>query len=171
MRSALADAVLEILTLGYHGPTHRPLSLVTNPRPMRRVFIAGKWEAQARLRDIRDQLQHRRLGQVFSSWLDEDFGGYWDSTPLHRFESSYRNDLDVRFVSETRTPGGLFLLDTQEPPGETGAREVELGLALSLGLEAWVVGQRRNIYHERLPQFDTWDEVMDALAKEQRENG
>jgi hypothetical protein len=157
--------MLSMFTRG-HGT---PIDMVLLPRPMRRIFIGGKWEAQERLREERDRLQFRRLGQVFSSWLDESFARYWDGTRFHRLEAAHRNDADIGFVAEARTPSGLFLLDTKEPPGETGAREVELGVALAQGLEAWCVGPRRNLYHERLPQFDTWDEVMDALAKEQRE--
>jgi hypothetical protein len=135
----------------------------------RRIFIAGKWEAQLRLRAERANLVDAGLGVVSSGWLDEPGGGYWDTMRIPRLLSGYRNDRDIRYVASERRPRGLFLLDTIDPGGGTGGREVELGFALAIGLEAWCIGPRRNIYHERLPQFDSWDEARASLEKERRE--
>src|SRR3990167_7317675 len=48
-----------------------------------------------------------------------------------------------------------------------GARHVELGLALALGIPTWVCGPREHVFHALADrQFATWEEAKAALAQE-----
>jgi hypothetical protein len=121
------------------------------------VYIAGKFSAQARLREIRGRIRQARI-LVTSSWMDEVAGEY----PVPRQRSLNTGSVDLREVAMAE----LLVLDTLDVT-ETGGREVEFGFALAQGTRTWLVGPVRNIFHEFAEQqFDSWDEVFVALGEE-----
>jgi hypothetical protein len=124
---------------------------------MRRVYIAGRFEAQARLRGERDRLIALGLADVTSTWLDEENG---EATAQQRLEYAIRDRHEVG-ISNT-----LFLDTIDE--NNRGGREVEFGIALALGLRVAVVGPRRNVFHTLAPAFENWDALVRALQEERR---
>lgn len=127
-----------------------------------RIYIAGRFEAQKRLRTARHELQN--LGQeVVSSWLDEAPG-----MPPVKAE---RRDLEDLYKSH------LIILDTFDED-DRGGREVEWGVALGLRCYGgfgdggdflpylWLVGPKRNIFHELADRhFSTWQDCYDFIRE------
>lgn len=121
------------------------------------VYIAGKFSAQARLREIRGRIRQAHI-LVTSSWMDEVAGEY----PVPRQRALNTGSADLREVSMA----DLLILDTLDV-SETGGREVEFGFALAQGTRVWLVGPVRNIFHEFAEEhFESWDEVFVALGEE-----
>ncbi len=101
---------------------------------MNRIYIAGKFEARARLRTYAETI----LGyghRVVSSWLFAPLVQGQDSA----VREAYR-DLEEVVLSD------LLILDTYDE-STTGGRDVEFGVAYANGIEIWVVGPERNIFH------------------------
>jgi hypothetical protein len=122
---------------------------------VRRIYLAGRFSDQKKLRVIRSRIECWRELTVISSWLDVERDA---QTPAEHVREAGRDFYEVRKAD-------LFILDTTEPT-RRGGRETELGIALASGVEAWIVGPYRQVFHYALPQFDTWDEALDALVKE-----
>lgn len=123
------------------------------------IYIAGKFEAQTRLREIRDRIRAVGDDHVVSTWLDEES----TSEPTPQNAANYAKR-DIAEVAEAN----LFILDTQDN-NLRGGREVEFGVALAMGLALWIVGPPRNVFHHLAnAQFDTWDAAISALSSEWR---
>ena len=110
------------------------------------------------MRPIRDRIWS--LGhEVVSTWLDEV------KHPETMDTETFYKKLALRDLAEIRS-ADLIIIDTiDETP--RGGREVELGFALGRfqGIEIWVVGPMRNVFH-RLADgvFDTWDDAFVSLG-------
>lgn len=124
---------------------------------MRSIYIAGKFGARERLRHERTRLHRLGLGRVVSTWLDLEDDAL---TPAQNQTEGHR-DLKEVLASD------LLIIDTHEPT-RRGARETEFGIALGAGIEAWQVGPPISVFHYTVPHFSDWDEVLDALVKENR---
>jgi hypothetical protein len=128
-----------------------------------RIYIAGWFGAQDRLRLERDRIHALGVGEVVGTWLDEEEGPApatiiepSDITPEQCREYAIRDLGEVRYSD-------LLILDTQDV-NPRGGREVEYGMALATGLSVWVVGPRRNVFHYIAHrQFDLWDDAIAAL--------
>jgi hypothetical protein len=121
---------------------------------MARIYIAGKYEARTRLIEWRGRL--KALGQeVTSSWLDE--------TPKRdEVSPDYERELAMRDVAEVNA-SDLLILDTLDPT-EIGGREVEFGIAYLRGLDLWIVGPKRNIFHQLADKtFIDWPDVLNEF--------
>jgi nucleoside 2-deoxyribosyltransferase len=122
------------------------------------LYLAGKWEAQRRLRAVKARL-HANGWDVLSTWIDEDDGtGYWAPTPTQQAEIAER---DVSQVERA----AVFMIDTMDE-GRTGGREVELGVALGRDIPIYVVGPVRNFFHRLAwARYETWDDAIGALGR------
>lgn len=118
---------------------------------MRRIYLAGRFRQQSELRAIGERIQKARAGVIVSTWLYDAAGSETASIAFRDFQDVLACD--------------LLIMDTTIPV-RRGGSEVELGIALGSDKEAWIVGPMRNIFHRLIPQFDTWDEALDALTKE-----
>src|SRR5206468_8616194 len=94
------------------------------------------------------------LGKVIGTWLDEE-----NESPsaTEKLEYAQRDRMEVQ-------DSDLLILDTADE-NNRGGREVEFGIAVGSGIETWVVGPKRNVFHELAPHFLDWDDVLDALEK------
>ena len=115
------------------------------------VYIAGAFESQARLRDLRDRIE--ALGStVIGTWLDEEGSG----TPTFQDALGYA----VRDLSEVRV-ADLLILDTLDV-NERGGREVEYGAAFAWGIPTVRVGPARNVFHQLQKEYPDWDTLLAA---------
>lgn len=126
------------------------------------IYIAGFWDARDRLARERNRIHARGRHRIVSTWLEQE------EALLGPYGGGQAGDNDVlmaqygqRDVDEI-AGSDLLILDTFDL-NNRGGREVELGLALAGGAEAWLVGPRRNIFHWLLPQYDSWNAVHRAL--------
>lgn len=126
-----------------------------------RIYIAGKFDAQARLRAERDRIHAAGLGLVVGSWLEEEKNPPGELTVAQEMEYATRDHWEV-------AESDLLILDTFDD-NPRGGREVEYGMARALNIDTWIVGPRRNVFHQLSPKFDSWNEVVDQLTKEKRE--
>ena len=121
------------------------------------IYIAGAFESQARLQPWRDRMQ--ALGHVVvSTWLDET--GTGTPTPLEAYAYA------IRDLGEVQTCD-VLILDTFDT-NERGGREFEAGVAFNGGAKRGVVrvGPSRNVFHELLGAYDSWEELLEWLAKQ-----
>lgn len=122
-----------------------------------KIYIAGAFESQARLRDMR--LAVEALGHtVLSTWLDET------NTAPPTPEDAY--GYAVRDLGEVRVCD-VLILDTFDT-NERGGREFEAGVAFNKGATYGVlrVGPARNVFHEMLGAYETWEELLEWLGEE-----
>lgn len=134
-----------------------PISEVTDYRDLR-VYIAGKWEARERLRDVRLVLQLEGY-KVSSSWLDCSL-----SVPYQIEDGPREAPVDLAEIDACN----LFILDTLDE-NATGGANVEFGYALagSANRGLWVVGPQRNIFHVMTSvRFKGWDDALRVMASE-----
>lgn len=119
-----------------------------------RIYIAGKYEARARLIEWRGRLIG--LGhEVTSTWLDETIKRE-ESTPAYDVAAAQR---DIEAIQGS----DLFILDTLDL-SVTGGREVEYGIAYLRGCDLWVVGPRRNIFHQLADKhFIDWPDAINEF--------
>ena len=120
-----------------------------------KIYLSAKYSAQQDMRDIRDVIVESGRHTVVSRWLNE----HEDVSTNREMELAASRDFtDVKLAD-------LFILDTFDEDPRAG-REVEFGMALGLGIEVWIVGPRRNIFHHLVPQFDSWLGVLDSLRRD-----
>lgn len=121
-----------------------------------RLYIAGKFTSQERLRLVRDEAQ--ALGFVVTStWLDETATDY-SASIAYKIECAERDLLKV-LRSE------VLLVDTFDV-SDTGGREVEFGSVLGIsGYRIAIVGPPRNIFHYLVPGFGDWKEALQWALK------
>ncbi len=120
------------------------------------TYIAGKFSAQERLRAERARIVADGTGRVTSSWLADH-----NDTPDAAVHCPVEHvDRDLREIRQSH----LVIVDTFDE-STTGGREVEIGYALALGREVWRVGPQRNVFHQLLPAFESWEEVREQLRR------
>ena len=124
-----------------------------------RVYIAGKWEAKARLVGIASKLE--ALGHtVTSRWLKNDVAvetGAWALMTGNEASGIAQQDLlDIDAAD-------ALILDTIDE-SNTGGREVEYGFALGRGKIVMVIGPKRNGFHHLFEGFQGWDEFLTKLG-------
>lgn len=125
-------------------------------RRMRRIYIAGKFEAKERLKKERLRIEVPGYGVVVGTWLDQE--ETCDMGDARRMSDHARRDiLQVR-------SSDLLIQDTQDE-NRTGGANVECGIALGAGIEVWTVGPRRNVFHHLTPNFPDWDAAIEALGE------
>lgn len=128
------------------------------------IYVAGSWHSRPRLLEMIQQLED--LGfKVSSTWARKTSKA--DPTdPVWKpgteiFEAS--RDLDETLAAN------LVIVDTIER-SSTGGSDAELGAALThrrlnSEVQVWIVGPKRSGYHHLGDRdFDTWEQVMEALA-------
>lgn len=121
------------------------------------IYIAGAFESQARLREMR--LHVELLGHtVVSTWLDEE--GAFPPTPEEAYTYAVRDLGEVRVCD-------LLILDTFDT-NERGGREFEAGVAFNGGAKQGVirVGPSRNVFHELLGAYETWEALLEWLGEQ-----
>jgi hypothetical protein len=128
----------------------------------KRVYIASKFARQAEMRGIARDLERHGI-EVVSRWLDSP----------HPVSGEDLEDPDVagQLASmdfEDLRSATLCLAFTEpafeDKPGR-GGRHTELGIALGLGREVWLVGPREHVFHA-LPDvvcFADWESAAEAL--------
>jgi len=123
---------------------------------MRRIYIAGKFTAKARLYPHAMTI----LGQghrVMSSWIFAP-AAEGRITPGHVKEVT-------RDVEEVQA-SDLLILDTLDE-SNTGGREVEFGIALGMPMDVWRIGPARSEFHLLADRaFQGWTQVIAATKKE-----
>lgn len=130
---------------------------------MTRVYIAGRFTAQARLRY--EAVALKMLDpeiNVVSSWLwsEESDVGYSDEQAL---EWAKRDCREVGTAD-------VLIVDTIDE-STTGGREVEFGMAGAWGIRTVVIGPLRNVFHQLASEhYDTWDEFF-AWGRSERAGG
>jgi len=118
------------------------------------VYIAGKYEARARLIEWRGRII--ALGHTVSStWLDET-ANREDVSPEYEKAAALR---DIEEICNA----DLFILDEWNV-SNSGGREVEFGVAYLRGCDLWIVGPKRNIFHTLADRiFESWPEAVNYL--------
>lgn len=130
-------------------------------KTIRDIYIAGKFEAKWRLKIIRDLIHYGSAGRVISTWLEEEPAPYGGVTPAMAYQFAVRDREEV-------LDSDLLILDTHDD-NYRGGREVEFGIALGRGIEVWVVGPKRNVFHEMACHFESWSDALETLRKIARE--
>lgn len=155
-------------TMGW-APTHerRSGAAMATPVPsakkLRFAYLAGTFESKLRLRKVRAKL--RTLGyKVSSSWLDEKSAPTQIS--FDTLSAMTRRSYAERDLKELEEVDVLFL-DTLGV-NTRGGREVELGVALEMGLPVVRLGPSRNVFHEFADYaFPSWRAFFKAAGEEQ----
>lgn len=129
---------------------------------MRQIYISGKFESQERLRHERDRIHATGAGKVVGTWLDEEPQPCGGALPRQAREYAIRDCAEI-------DKADLLILDTKDE-NIRGGREVEYGYALGRNCEVWIVGPKRNVFHEFAPCFFSWDDALDALIDEEDGN-
>jgi nucleoside 2-deoxyribosyltransferase len=128
------------------------------------IYLAAKFDAKERIRIERDRIHALKLGHVVSCWLEEEQAAPPEGTQGHELPASVAREYAARDLWEV-WHCDLLILDTFDD-NMRGGREVEFGMALAAGIEVWVVGPKRNVFHELAPHFDSWADVLEALIAE-----
>lgn len=126
---------------------------------MTKVYVAGAFEGQARLRKIRARLEQQGI-EVTSTWLDEvEAEGALNHMPTLADSLRYAvRDKDDIWRSEA------VLVDTLDT-NTRGGREVEFGLALGWHLKLATVGPPRNVFHQLADRnFRNWEDALSDLS-------
>ena len=128
------------------------------------VYIAGFFDAQRRLRAVRDRLRTITSWFIRARWLDEVASQVPLVTPPS-LSDDYRRyaERDLEDIMNCH----LVLVDTLDVTPR-GGREVEVGYALGLGIPFIVVGPKRNVFHElHAGHFADWCEVYGAISQKE----
>ena len=122
-----------------------------------KVYLAGSFIAQHRLRGIRDKL-FATGHAVVGSWLDEVAKP--DDMPKEIFDKQ----LAIKDLTEVRE-ADCIILDTLED-STTGGRYVEWGYAFGHAKLRYHVGPIKSIF-ERIADahFDTWDSLFEYFSR------
>lgn len=116
---------------------------------MAKIYVASNFASQARMKQIRRELEFRGH-TVTSTWLDEDGAQSYELHPDRGPGYALRDRQEVE-------DSDLLILDTLEL-SNTGGREVELGIAMALHKRTWRVGPARNIFHTIVSKvYDDWE--------------
>ena len=125
------------------------------------IYLAGRFSAGPRLREIRRQLQD--LGHVVTStWLDES-----SSLSFEKLTDEQRRSFAERDLFDVGR-SQVLALDLLLPPSRGGC-EVEFGFVLSSPRykTTYIVGAPRNIFHFLAAKtFNTWEELICHVQKQ-----
>ncbi len=131
------------------------------------IYIAGKFDAKDRLRIERDRICALKAGHVISLWLDEETAAPDETrTKGTGLSAEEGRTYAKRDLYEIQT-ADLLILDTFDD-NLRGGREVEFGFALATGIPVWVVGPKRNVFHELARHFASWPDVLEQLIVQRR---
>lgn len=122
-----------------------------------RIYIAGSFQAQRRLRPIRDKLW--QMGhEVISSWLDEC------AMPPSMTKDEFYKQLAVKDLTEVRA-ADCIILDTFDV-STTGGRMVEWGYALGHPKLKYVIGSSDCLFLELADRrFASWEDLFTYFDK------
>lgn len=126
-----------------------------------RIYIASYFNTRARLFPWRDKV--KELGHtVTSSWLREH-----RDAPDHTTQTSDYTDAELRGFAlrdfDELSDSDLIIVDTFDVTPR-GGREVEMGYIFGSNKKVWVVGPKRNVFHQLAHRhFEHWGEVVNAL--------
>jgi len=124
-----------------------------------KIYIAAKFARREDMRPMRDAIWSAGH-EVVSTWLDEV------KRPEAMESGTFKKKLALKDVTEVSS-ADLLILDTHFP-SETGGKEVEFGIVLGKFQTKliWIVGPKRNVFHELADRvFETWAEAIDALKE------
>lgn len=128
-----------------------------------KVYLAAAYERREEMQGVRDVLQ--ALGhEVTSRWIDQDLSGQQeaagtaelaaDPAAYTKFADKDIEDLRAAEVVVSFTGGG-----------GRGGRHVEFGMAVMLGKQLVLVGEREHVFHT-LPQvvrYRSWPRLVMAV--------
>lgn len=111
---------------------------------MYRVYVASRYSRRDEMRDVAEQLSERGF-IVSSTWLQEDYplNMNLDGLTPEQHAEIATQDLEDVISSDIL----IFFAEDQNNQPPRGGRHVELGYALALGVNVYIVGQRENIFH------------------------
>lgn len=117
-----------------------------------KIYIAGSFQSQHRLRPLRDKLW--KMGhEVISSWLDEC------AMPPGMTKDEFYRQLAVKDLTEVRA-ADCIILDTFDQ-STTGGRMVEWGYSLGHPKLKYVIGDADCLFLELADfKFKSWDELF-----------
>lgn len=123
---------------------------------MKKYYLASNFWEQERLKDYRNELHEKQLGEVTSRWLD--VGADLNvKKELHEL-----GEYAVMDLADILRSDCFVLINNVEP---SVGRHVEFGYALGIGIELFVIGKGSSLFHyvPAVTHFDTWDEFVDSL--------
>lgn len=145
-----------------------------------KIYLASRYSRRLELCGYRDQLQ--ATGHVVTSrWLNgshqiSDAGAPINEAGERLAEGDDGSDTPEAAALRRKFADDDFrdvqscdlLIAFTEPPRSghsRGGRHVELGLALGMMKQVWVVGHRENLFcwHEDVRFFPTWDGCVEML--------
>jgi nucleoside 2-deoxyribosyltransferase len=144
------------------------------------IYLAARYSRREELCDYRNQIQAQGHA-VISRWLNGTHQISDTGVPIgDHGEKLVEGDsgemtantarLRTRFANEDLTDVRHceLLIAFTEPPRSSasrGGRHVELGIAIGLNKEVWIVGYRENIFCwlENVRFFETFEEVLNEL--------
>ena len=145
------------------------------------IYLAARYSRRDELCEYREQL--RNMGHdVPAVWLDGSHQISDTGTPIgesgeslvegdNESQSERAAELRVKFAADDF--GDVYkcnrLIAFTEPPRSSasrGGRHVELGMAIGMGKQVWVVGHRENIFCwlGAVTFFETWQECLKRLG-------
>jgi len=122
-----------------------------------KIYLAAKFLRREAIRPIRDEIWATGH-EVVSTWLDEV------KRPPDMDSATFKKKLALKDIAEVIS-ADLFILDTAFP-SETGGKEVEFGISLGRFQTKliWVVGPKRNVFHELADKhFECWERALEEL--------
>lgn len=147
-----------------------------------KIYLAGRYSRRLELCGYRDQAQ--AAGHVVQSvWLNGDHQISNEGIPIGEegealvegdgSRDSRSAELRSKFAQDDFRDVimcDLLIAFTETPRScsNRGGRHVELGIALGLMKQVWIVGPRENIFCwlEDVCQFDTWKQCLQRLREE-----
>lgn len=146
-----------------------------------RIYLAARYSRRLELCDYREQL--REMGHTVQAvWLDGEHQISDHGTPIGEHgealvegddgsQSARAAALRQKFAHDDFRDVSMceLLIAFTEPPrsnASRGGRHVELGIAMGMMKQVWVVGPRENIFCwlEDVRQFDTWEMCLAFLS-------
>jgi len=150
-----------------------------------RIYLASRYGRRAELCEYREQL-NAAGHKVQAQWLDGSHQISDTGTPIGETGEALVEGDDGSTTLKAAAMRNRFAMDDfrdvtmcelliafTEPPRSSasrGGRHVELGIALGLMKQVWIVGPRENIFcwMEDVRQFDTWEECLKQLQAERK---
>lgn len=123
-----------------------------------KVYLAGSFQSQKRLRPLRDKLWE--MGhEVIGTWLDEC------AKPEEMTPAIFDKQLAMKDLTEVRAADCL-ILDLIDP-STTGGRTVEWGYALGHAKLRYIVGEERECIFFRLADiaFADWEALFEHFEE------
>jgi len=121
-----------------------------------RIYIAGSWGAQKRLREPANHLWN--MGhEVVSTWLNEV------KRPEFMPSEVFKKKLAMKDLCEV-SRADLLILDTIDPP--SGGKNAEFGFALGSfqNKQVWMVGPPSSVFHYLADiSFVNWEECLSFM--------